>query len=123
MGDLVLLNWYMGRDLWMDFSIASTLCNTYRKGSKANLYAAGLRTDEKLKKYVDQAERVWFKPMVVETLGGWHKSTESVLKRISEKMAEKQCESDSKKHNLWLMDLMSCAIQKMNGAMLADRFY
>ena len=121
MGDLVLFNWYECKDVYLDFTVVNSLCESYRNLS-AKGEAAEKRFNEKMNKYKDtiQKEKVTFKPMVVETLGGWHTEAVRYFKDFADKIANKNqtCPGNERKY---LMTSMSIRLQKMNGEMLAHR--
>ena len=80
-GDVVNRNFNM--DLFVDLSVAPTLCPSYVDQSAKNaLSAASLRFEQKNKKFKALAGVLNFKAFVVETLGGLHKdAVGGILKR------------------------------------------
>ena len=123
MGDLVLRHWSNGRDLYLDFSVVSSLCGSYRsQAAKSPGGATSARVSEKMTKYSKQAQKVWFQPFVVETLGGWDVSAISLLKQFAARMAEHQF-IDAKTSLQRLMTSLSICLQRYNGDMLATRYY
>ena len=71
-GDIVLRNWQNGRDLYLDFSVISSLCPSYRNAASLKAgAAAAIRTDEKFVKYRALSSNIWVSPVSVEALGGW----------------------------------------------------
>ncbi len=118
-GDLVLSNWEEGHDLWIDFSIASTLCPTYiHDSSIKGGSAADTRVKCKLEKYKN-SEKV-FKPLVIETLGGWDPTAITILKQIAGRLADAN-RMELKKAVNRLINTLSAKLQKMNGEMLSKR--
>ena len=122
-GDLVLRHWANGRDLYLDLSVVSVLCSSYRaQGAKQQGGAAAARVAEKLNKYSKQAEKVWFKPFVIESLGGWDSAAVGILKQFASIIAETEF-IDTKVALQRLMTSLSICLQKYIGDMLALRFY
>jgi hypothetical protein len=123
MGDIVVHQWRLLHDLWIDLSVANTLCPSYSNiSANAPLAAADLRVKMKYLKYKDQIHLVdSFVPLVVETLGGWHPSAFRILKRIGNELAERSW-SSSKSGFSNLMTGLSVCLQKANANMLALRF-
>ena len=118
-GDLVLLNWREGQDLYLDFSVASTLAPSYRAlSSRKGGGSAEERVKFKLNKYKDVV--VKFEPLVVESLGGWAESAIPLFKRFATRISEVEI-IDPAKALARLLTSMSFRLQKLNGNMLAKR--
>jgi hypothetical protein len=123
MGDLVLRNWRNGRDLYLDFSVAGVLTQSYRtKGALEKLGAAKARCEEKKKKYEQQMQIVDFQPIVFESLGAIEHSAIPILKLIASRISEFSF-IESKEALKRLVTGLSIQLQKHNGAMLASRLH
>jgi hypothetical protein len=121
MGDIVLLDFQRGSNLYVDLSVTSTLCQSYRvQGSKKQGAAGEMRRQEKLKKYAIQAEQVAFEPLVVESLGGWNKQGQSLLKSIAARIATEGF-TEEKSSLVNFMTGLSICLQQFNGAMMLER--
>jgi hypothetical protein len=58
-------------DAYLDVSVINITCKSHlAKASKGLLMGADIRYVEKMKKYPDLGPR--FKPLVIESSGGWH---------------------------------------------------
>jgi hypothetical protein len=83
-----LLHFANGRDLYVDLSVVSTLCGSYRNIGAKQAGAAGVaRRNEKLRKYSEQMEMVAFEHLVVESIGGWNLEGKKLLKKIAARVA------------------------------------
>ena len=125
MGDIVLINWMESRDAYLDLPVVNSLCPSYLpKSIKQTGGAAEVRHQEKKKKYQDVIEKnsVFFQPVIVETLGGWHESCVRLMKTFAERLANRNqtCPSLEEAN---LMTSLSIRLQKINGSMLASRYY
>ena len=121
MGDLVILDFANGRDLYVDLSVVSTLCASYRNMSSKEAGAAGFaRRNEKLRKYAEQVEKVAFEPLVVESIGGWNIEGKKLLKKIAARVAlENFLEEKTLLRDM--MTLFSICLQKINAQMMLER--
>jgi hypothetical protein len=120
-GDLVLTDWFHDQSLYVDFSVASTLCPSYIKAAaKESGKVAEIRTEDKLRKYGDLLSQIRFTPLVIETLGGWASSATPLLKGIARKLADAQLIQPSKALSNFC-NALSVRLQKHNGSMLAIR--
>ena len=122
MGDVVIRNFNMGRDLFVDVSVAHTLCPSYVDRSAKNaLSAASLRVEQKNKKFEAQSEVVNFKAFVVETLGGIHKDAVEILKKIADIVAVGTFMEPHKVLQR-LQTKISMVLQRGNARLLAARY-
>lgn len=88
------------------------------QSTKGQLFGAEIRYSMKMKKYPDLGPR--FKPLVVESTGGWHRYSMDVLKLIAGHIASRcTAQTSSVLNNL----LMGCsfALQKHLGTMMVRR--
>ena len=121
-GDIVLINYQHNKDLYVDFTVASTLAPSYiNKSARAVGTTGRERYNMKMLKYARQINLVEFEPMVVESLGGWHEEGLKILARIARMKSTKE-NLDPKSGLARLMMRYSFLLQKMNGAMLAARY-
>ena len=88
--DVYLPGWANGRDAALDVSVVSPLQQQLiQKAAEEAGSAAEKRNQEKLSRYhnVCQAEGIEFLPVVVETLGGWHKDGVEVISKLARQLA------------------------------------
>jgi hypothetical protein len=59
--------------IYVDLSVVSTLCGSYRNIGAKKSGAAGVSSgNEKLRKHSEQVEIIAFERLVVESIGGWN---------------------------------------------------
>ena len=107
-------------DAFFDFSVIHILAPLYiRRASKSQLEASKIRYDFKMTKYHDQGTS--FKPLVLESTGGWHHSSFKYLKQIAELVVAHSRLTTSTALNL-MLTLASCRLQRNQGAILTRRY-
>ena len=121
MGDLVLQHWRMHDDLYLDVSVVSSLCKSYRKcAARDDHGATKKRNDDKRRKYSAQINdsKILFQPMSVSVLGAWHPDAIRIYRKIGMKIAERN-RDEVKSASSLLLTKLSFALQKVNSDMLA----
>ena len=109
-----------GGEAFFDVSVIHILVPSYiRRASKGQLEASKIRYDFKMTKYPDLGTR--FKPLVLESTGGWHPSSFKYLKQIAELVVAHSRLTISTALNL-MLTLASCRLQRNQGAMLTRRY-
>jgi hypothetical protein len=99
--NLYLWDFANGRDLYVDLSLVSTLCVSYRNIGAKEAGAAGCaRRNEKLRKYSEQIEKVAFEPLMVESIWGWNLEEKTLLRDMRTsfsicKLMPKRCRNGS----------------------------
>ena len=118
-GDIFIPEFDVFGDGYLDVSVINTTCSSYlTQSSKGQLFGAEIRYSMKSKKYPDLGPR--FKPLVVESTGGWHRYSMDVLKLIAGHIASRCTTQTSSVLNNLLMGC-SFALQKHLGTMMVRR--
>ena len=88
------------------------------RSSKGQLEGSKIRYVEKMKKYPALKER--FKPLVLESTGGWHPYSFEYLKILAEHIASRSSKTVSDALN-GLLTSSSFSLQRNQGTMLVRR--
>jgi hypothetical protein len=88
-GDLKVYNVQQNLDFLIDVSVVSPLSSSALPNSSRKVYAAAEHMENaKIRKYKDGLmgleSRVHFIPFILETLGGWTKTTDYVIRRVAQ---------------------------------------
>jgi hypothetical protein len=118
-GDIFVPEFDNYGDAYFDISVINITCKSHlAKASQGPLMGADIRYVEKMKKYPDLGPR--FKPLVIESSGGWHKYSLDYLKTMAAHIS-----SRTNKHTSIVLGnlLRSCsfALQRNQGTMLVRR--
>ncbi len=86
-------------------------------------YTLKLAWDRKMRSAFDacSAQRIFFIPLPVETLGSWHPDAENYIARISRDLACSSAGSDQKTRTDHLFQRLSLALQKGNAELFLSR--
>ena len=88
--DVYLPGWSSGKDTALDIAVVSPLqALLVKKAAEEAGSAACKRYKDKLTKYLHPCEQegIQFIPVVVETMGGWHPESASVLTKLSRQLS------------------------------------
>jgi len=123
LGDIFLPSWELNRDMYIDVTVTNPLCpSNLAQASRECGYAAQKAFLLKKVRYqeVVNANQLWFLPLAVESLGGWHPQAIPFFKSIARRLAQqKAIEISAAMRDL--MTSLSVCLQKMNGRMMAER--
>ena len=76
----------MKGSVYLDVSITHTLAQSHlQRAASGQLEGSKIRYEQKITKYLDLGSS--FKPLVLESTGGWHPSSFNTLKLLASKMA------------------------------------
>ncbi len=118
-GDIFIADFDNFGDAYLDVSVISICAESYyQRASKEPLAGSQLRYLEKKRKYPELRER--FKPMVIESTGGWHGYSFDVLKQIAELVAARIAKP-AKDVLSNMLAACSIRLQRHQGSMLVRR--
>ena len=106
-------------DAYFDVSVISICAESYfKKAAKGQLEGAAIRYASKMKKYPELSTR--FKPLVIESTGGWHPFSFNYLKTLAEHISSRSC---STAQDILTSILRTCSVrlQRHQGTMLVRR--
>ena len=121
--DVFLPGWSAGRDAALDVTVVSPLqAQLRRRASEEAGSASEHRYIEKLGRYHEVCERegIHFLPIVVETLGGWHRGAVDTLTKLGRQLASHtgREEAETVRH---LFKRLGILLVKGNAALLLSR--
>ena len=121
--DVLIPNWFSGRDAALDISVVSPLQKQLvKKASEETGSAAVKRHNDKLAKYYQRCneEGIEFLPVVVETLGGWHPEAIFVIKKLAGQLASQtgQRTEETTRH---LFQRLSVLLARGNATLIIHR--
>jgi hypothetical protein len=120
-GDIYMPAFDVYGDAFFDVSVISICADSYfSRAAKGQLEGSKIRYDLKMKKYPDLGPR--FKPLVVESTGGWHTYSFEYLKTLAEHIASKTNKSAKDALNELLTTAAFC-LQRHQGTMLVRRCF
>jgi len=125
LGDIFILDWIAGRDLYVDVSITNPLCPSYRNLAAREVGGAKeAREKQKRDKYktVIEENNLLFQPIVADTLGGWGPEARRFFEKIVKAVATYKRTEFKSEMNVFMTGL-SCRLQKSNALMLTTRMY
>jgi dethiobiotin synthetase len=106
------------RDAFFDLSVINICAERYAsRAVKGPLEGSKIRYEEKMRKYPELGSR--FKPLVVESTGGWHQYSFDYLKNIADHIATKTNKSIVALSTI--LTTASVCLQRHQGAMLVRR--
>jgi hypothetical protein len=118
-GDIFIPEFDIYGDAYLDVSVINITVKSYLpKSSKGLLCGANVRYSEKMKKYPDLGPK--FKPLVIESTGGWHGYSMDYLKTMAGHIASRSDKSILTVLND-LLSICSFALQRNQGTMLVRR--
>ena len=118
-GDIFMPEFDVYGDAFFDISVISICADShYKRASKGPFKGAEIRFHSKKMKYKDLKEN--FKPLVVESTGGWHPFSLDYLTTVSEHIASRSARVASDVLNELLADC-SVRLQRYQGTMLVRR--
>ena len=111
---LTLTTWKNGKNLIWDVTVADTVCQSYiNQSSKIAGAAADYREDLKTQKYSELAEKYWFVPVAIESMGSWGTTGHKLVKEIGKKVMQATGETRSTE---FLFQAISIALQRGNAS-------
>jgi len=121
--DVLIPNWSGGRDTAMDVTVVNPLqAALVNIASTTPGHALTKRFYEKMTKHGENCRRavMVFLPLQMETLGGWHDQTVSLVKRLGSALARQtgQDESEAIRH---FAQRLAVLLAKGNSALLLNR--
>ena len=121
--DVLIPNWSGGRDTAMDVTVVNPLqAALVNIASTTPGHALTKRFNEKMTKHGENCRRAGmvFLPLPMETLGGWHDQTVSLVKRLGSALARQtgQDESEAIRH---FAQRLAVLLAKGNSALLLNR--
>jgi hypothetical protein len=118
-GDIFIPEFDVYGDAYLDVSVINITAKSYlSKSAKGQLCGADIRYLDKMKKYPDLGPR--FKPLVIESTGGWHKYSLEYLKTIAGHIASRSSKPTAFVLN-YLLKGCSFSLQRHQGTMLVRR--
>ena len=94
--------------------MADTVCQSYiNQSSKIAGAAADYREELKTQKYSELAEKYWFVPVAIESMGSWGTIGHKLVKEIGKKVMEATGETRSTE---FLFQAISIALQRGNAS-------
>ena len=106
-------------DAFFDVSVISICANSYvSRAAKGQLEGSKIRYVQKMAKYPDLGTR--FKPLVIESTGGWHPYSFDYLKTLADHIAAKTNKTARDALNGLLTTSAFC-LQRHQGTMLVRR--
>ena len=121
--DVLIPNWSAGRDTALDITVVNPLQSALVNGAATTPgHALAKRYGEKMTKHGEACRLAGmvFLPLPVETLGGWHDQTVSLVKRLGSALARHtgQEESEAIRH---FSQRMAILLAKGNASLLLNR--
>lgn len=118
-GDLYMPEFDPYGEAFFDVSVISICAESYyKKASKGQLEGSKIRYDEKMRKYPELQNR--FKPLVIESTGGWHAYSFGYLRKMAEHIAARTNKMAKDALNE-LLTSASVRLQRHQGTMLVRR--
>ena len=118
-GDIYMPEFDVRGDAFFDVSVISIGSDSYyARAAKSKLSGSEIRYQSKMSKYPDLGFR--FKPLVLESTGGWHPYSIGFLKILSVHIAARTNKSAIESLNA-LLSVSSFCLQRHQGAMLVRR--
>jgi hypothetical protein len=118
-GDIFMTEFDIYGEAFFDVSVISICAESYAsRAAKGQLEGSRIRYEQKMTKYPDLGAR--FKPLVVESSGGWHPYSFDYLKSIADHISSRMNKTAKEAFNSILSSTSSC-LQRHQGAMLVRR--
>ena len=118
-GDIYMPEFDVYGDAFFDVSVISICADSYfSRAAKGQLEGSKIRYDTKMAKYPDLGSR--FKPLVIESTGGWHPYSFDYLKTLADHIAAKTNKVARDALNSILTTSAFC-LQRHQGTMLVRR--
>jgi hypothetical protein len=118
-GDIYMPEFDVRGDAFFDVSVVSIGADSYyARAAKGKLAGSEIRYQAKKSKYPDLGSR--FKPLILESTGGWHPYSFGYLKTLSEHIASRTNKSAKDALNS-ILSAASFCLQRHQGAMLVRR--
>ena len=118
-GDIYMPEFDVYGDAFFDVSVISICANSYvSRAAKGQLEGSKIRYVQKMAKYPDLGTR--FKPLVIESTGGWHPYSFDYLKTLADHIAAKTNKTARDALNGLLTTSAFC-LQRHQGTMLVRR--
>jgi hypothetical protein len=118
-GDIHMSDFDNFGDAFFDVSVINICADSYvTRAAKGVLEGSSIRYDAKMKKYPDLGPR--FKPLVLESTGGWHKLSFNYLRTLADHIASRTNKLASEALNSLLCATSFC-LQRHQGTMLVRR--
>jgi len=118
-GDIFIPNYNTFGDAYLDVSVIHILAVSHiKKAATAPLQGSNIRYDKKIKKYPQLGSN--FKPLILESTGGWHPYSFNTLKELAYKMATNSGKSQADLLNS-LLTTCSVSLQRSQGCLLVRR--
>jgi hypothetical protein len=118
-GDIYMPEFDVYGDAFFDVSVISICAESYfSRASKGQLEGSRIRYEQKMAKYPDLGAR--FKPLVIESTGGWHPYSFDYLKTLADHIAARTNKSARDALNGLLTTSAFC-LQRHQGTMLVRR--
>ena len=118
-GDIHMADFDNYGDAFFDISVINICADSYAsRASKGVLEGSSIRYVAKMKKYPDLGPR--FKPLILESTGGWHKLSFNYIRTLADHIASRTNKSASDALNSLLRAVSFC-LQRHQGTMLVRR--
>jgi Reverse transcriptase (RNA-dependent DNA polymerase) len=118
-GDIYMPEFDVYGDAFFDLSVISICADSYfARAAKGQLEGSKIRYDLKMKKYPDLGSR--FKPLIIESTGGWHPFSFDYLKTLADHIAAKTNVISKDALNT-LLTTSAFRLQRHQGTMLVRR--
>lgn len=118
-GDIYLPTFDTYGDAFFDLSVITTCANAYyKRAAKGQLEGSKIRYCEKMKKYPELGFR--FKPLILESTGGWNAYSFDYLKKMAEMIASRSNKLSKVVLNS-LLTMASFRLQRNQGTLLVRR--
>jgi hypothetical protein len=118
-GDIFMPEFEVFGNAFFDISVISIGAPSYfKKAARGPLEGSRIRYEQKLAKYPDLGRR--FKPLVVESTGGWHPYSFNDIKLIADHIAARTNKTAVECLNS-ILTSASCCLQRNQGNLLVRR--
>ena len=121
--DIFVENWINGGKFAFDVSVVSpTQEAIILRAAESPAAAIDMRKSSKNRAHFEncRAQGIAFKPLVVETFGGWDADAVKILKKLGRHSARRRGKNDALEIKYFFQRL-SVALQRGNAALLIDR--
>ena len=106
-------------DAFFDISVISIGADSYyKRAAKNQLAGSDIRYQQKISKYPELGNR--FKPLILESTGGWHPFSFNFLKTLADHIAARTNKTAKDSLNA-LLTAASFCLQRHQGTMLVRR--
>ena len=121
--DVYVENWIDGGKVAFDISVVSPTQNAIiLRAAETPAAAIEMRKSSKIREHFNdcRAQGIAFKPLVVESFGGWDADAVKLLKKLGRHSARRWGKNDALEIKYFFQRL-SVALQRGNAALLVDR--